>query len=115
MRWLARLLIAATLLAVVIAVVVLAFINPENTLSVSQSLEINHWKFTCFRAVGFGVLIGILFGLRQWNLRRSPRSEPIASNMEFTRKLFRVSVWMIVLELLLGQGLVRRIIEMVSS
>lgn len=115
MRWLTRLILGATLLAVVAALMIFAIVNPENVEALNQSLSNNHWKFTSFRLIGFATLLGGIYFVRNGRLNRSPNEEPDELKALFKIRLIRVGIWLTVVELALGQGLIPRLIGFLSS
>lgn len=114
MRSLKRLLLMFVALTVVAALIFVSFLDSENVVHFKDVISENHWKFTCLRIIAFMTLLGGMYRFRRWNSTRSPDSEPTKSKADTKAQLFRIGMWLLVVELLLGQGLVSRIIELAS-
>ncbi len=115
MRSLTRLLLVTVALTMVAALVLVSILDSENVVRFNEAISENHWKFTCLRVIAFALLLGGMYGFRLWNSARNPDSDRTKSKAETKVQLFRMGMWFLALELLLGQGLVSRIIDLASQ
>lgn len=115
MRSLTRLLLVAVALTVAATLVLLMFVDSQNVVLFNEVITENHWKFTCLRVIAFTLLLGGMYGIRRWKCTRTSESDRTKSRTDSKVQLIRIALWFLVLELLLGQGLVSRIIDLASQ
>ncbi|MCY4143841.1 MAG: hypothetical protein OXG08_09175 [Gammaproteobacteria bacterium] len=114
MRWLVRPMVAISLL-LVISLVVFSLLDRESVLEFGVLLSENHWKFTFLRV---GVLLLVLIGLSVFRMRREGvhlREFLSRKNSTIVLHILKIGAWLALLELLLGQAIVQRILEVVGS
>ena len=114
MRSLTRLLLVAVALTVTATLVLLMFVDSQNVVLFNEVIAKNHWKFTCLRVIAFALLLGGMYGIRRWRSTRTSESDQTKSRTDTKAQLIRIGLWFLVVELLLGQGLVSLIIDLAS-
>lgn len=114
MRSLLRLLILSVALSVLAVFVLVSFSDSGGVTIIDGALRDNHWKFTALRVVFFICLLAGMYGLRRWKESKSSQVSSTSTRDHTNAQLLRIGLWLIVLEVSLGQGLVRRFVELVS-
>ena len=115
MRTFARLLLVTVALSVTAALVLMSFLDSANVVIFKDAISENHWKFTCLRVIAFTLVLGGMYGIRHWNSVKTPQSDQTNSRADTRVQLIRIGLWFLVVELLLGQGLVSRVMGLVSQ
>lgn len=113
MRSLTRLLLVTVALTVTAVLVLVSFLDSDNVVLFNDAITENHWKFTCLRVIAFTLLIGGMYAIRHWKSRKALDSEQTISRAGTKEQLIRIGMWFLVVELLLGQGLMSQIIDLV--
>lgn len=107
-----------SLLLALIGVVLIALwfiLGGEQSLSTAKSwLEKYHWWFTVFRVLSFAGIITWLYHseLKQNGIKESQNSSALTLRQLPKTRTFRLAVWICVLELVLGQGLVVKLVAL---
>lgn len=114
MRSLFRLLVASLALTLLAVMVLMTFVDSENVLSLNETIKKNHWRFTGLRLIAFALLLGGMYGFRRWKIASNPGPDLAMVRSDSKAQLIRIGLWFVVVELLLGQGLVGRIFELVT-
>lgn len=115
MRSLTRLLLVTIALSVVAALVLVSFLDSENVVRFNEAISENHWKFTSLRVIVFTLLLGGMYGFRHWKSTRTSESDTSKLRAQSHVQLIRIVMWLLIVELFLGQGLVNRIIELATQ
>ena len=102
-------------LLLVISLVFFCLFDKETVLEFGALLSENHWKFTVLRV---GALLLVLIGFGAFRMRR----EGIQLGESLTRKnssillhTLKIGAWLVLMELLLGQSIVQRFIEVATG
>lgn len=114
MRWLLRVVLATALL-LVSAPVFLGLFDPEAVLRFGESLSKSHWEITLLRV---GVLVLLLVGIcffRHWKEQAQLTGPLKGTKSLLVSRLLRIGTWLILLELMFGQAILRRVIEVLAG
>ena len=114
MRWLVRPWLVISLL-LVISLVVLGVFDRESVVKFGELLSENHWKFTILR---IGAMLLVLMGLSVVRMRREGvqlRESLTRQNSSILLNALKIGAWLVLMELLLGQSIVQRFIEVATG
>ena len=97
------------------APVFLGLFDAEAVLGFGENLSKSHWEITLLRV---GVLALLLVGMcmfQLWKEQAQSTGSSKGSKSLLVSRLLRIGAWLILLELLFGQAILRRVVEVLAG
>lgn len=114
MRCLLRVVLATAVL-LVSAPVFLGLFGPEAVLRFGESLSQSHWEITLLRVGILGLLLVGICSFRYWKDQTQTNGSIKGTKSRLVSRFLRIGAWLVLLELLFGQEILRRVVEVLAG